>query len=273
MNRKKTKEPAKVYLVGAGPGDPAFMTLRAVEVLGLCDVVLYDRLLDKACLKYAKNATLIPVGKKPGQNGKKQQDRIIRLLIRYSYAGFTVVRLKGGDPLIFGRGGEELLALARSQVPFELVPGVSSFYAAPAMAAIPLSHRGLSDSFGVFTAHSCSETQGAWDRVINWEIAAKMPTAVFLMGLGNLSKIVSNLRKHGRQADTPIALISRASFPDQCTVVGTLANIQARAQGLRTPVTIVVGAVVDLRNEIMPQESIEQEEELEFALRGEERLA
>ena len=263
------------------------MTLRAVEVLELCDVVLYDRLLDKGCLKYAKNAALIPVGKRPGQNGNsRQQEHIIRMLIRYSYAGFTVARLKGGDPLIFGRGGEEMLALARSQVPFELVPGVSSFYAAPGMAGIPLSHRGLSSSFGVFTAHNSHQKeiqdhseQNSLDMAIDWETAAKMPTAVFLMGLGSLSKILSNLRKYGREAETPIALISRASFPDQCTVVGTLANIEARAQGLRAPVTVVVGAVVNLQNEIMPQpqkgtlkqrEQIEQEEELDFALRGEE---
>ena len=261
MDRKNIKKPAKVYLVGAGPGDPAFMTLRAVEILKSCDVVLYDRLLDKRCLQYAKNATLIPVGKKPGQNGKssKQQERIIRLLIRYSYAGFTVVRLKGGDPLIFGRGGEELLALSKSQIPFELVPGVSSFYAAPEMAAIPITHRGLSASFGVFTAHaSCENTENNSELGIDWEIAAKIPTAIFLMGLGKLSTIVGNLRKYGRKAETPIALISRASFPDQRTVVGTLANIETRSQGLRTPVTIVVGAVVKLQNEIIPQELSEQ---------------
>ena len=260
MSETKKNQPAKVYLVGAGPGDPLLMTLRAVEVLEACELVLYDRLLDEACLQYAKQAELISVGKKPGEGTKdKQQEYIISLLIRYSYEGRKVVRLKGGDPFIFGRGGEEALALANSKIPFELVPGLSSFYAAPAMAGIPLTHRNLSNSFGVFTAHSCKgkEEGGGKEEGIDWERAAKLPTAVFLMGFNNLGEILKNLRKEGRKAETPIALISRASFRDQDTVVGTLENIEEkiekRQEGgkrLKSPVSIVVGEVVCLRDKL-----------------------
>ena len=253
MSEKKRKGPAKVYLVGAGPGAPAFMTLRAVELLGLCDVLLYDRLIDKSCLQYAKRARLIPVGKEAGKGSKdKQQEDIIHLLIRYSREGLRTARLKGGDPFIFGRGGEELLALAEAEIPFEVAPGVSSFSAAPGIFGIPLTHRSISNSFSVFTAHSRKQGKEEAESEIDWEIAVRSPTAVFLMGLGNLALIVKNLREHGRKPETPIALLSRAGFPDQDIVLGTLKNIEERerAKDLKGPVTIVVGETLHIHDKI-----------------------
>lgn len=261
MKAAPRKKMGHVFLVGAGPGDPGLLTLRAAELLAEADVVLYDRLVNPEILKHAKNATLVPVGKKPGRPGTLRQDRIHRLLIRYARAGFRTVRLKGGDPFVFGRGGEEQAALAAAGVPCTVTPGVSSFYSAPAAAGIPVTHRGLSTGFAVFTAHEAMHGSSGTP----WEALAQIPTLVFLMGVESLPEIVRRLLAAGRDADTPAAVISRGTLPDQAVVIATLGTIAERARDLRAPATIVVGAVAELG---LAHAQLD-EEELEAALRGE----
>ncbi|MBX7057342.1 MAG: uroporphyrinogen-III C-methyltransferase [Leptospirales bacterium] len=241
----KSSGPA-VSLVGAGPGDPELLTLRALRRLQEADVVLYDRLICIDVLKLAQQATLVPVGKKPGRAGALRQDRICRLLIRYASAGFRVVRLKGGDPFVFGRGGEEALALSAAGIDFEVVPGVSSFYAAPAAAGIPITHRGLAGGFAVFTAQ-----QAEGNAAPPWQAAVQMPTAVFVMGATALSEITRQLILHGRSPETPAALISRATWPDQEVICGSLDTIAALAAEAQSPACLIVGEVVALRAKIL----------------------
>jgi len=269
----------KVYLVGAGPGDPGLLTLRAADLLAAADVVLYDRLVGSEILQRAKpGATLVPVGKKPGRPGALRQDRINRLLVRYARAGFCVVRLKGGDPFVFGRGGEEALALQEAGVAWEIVPGVSSFAAAPALAGIPVTHRGLSAGFGVFTGHEADPVNNGRpvSSGVPWDAAARLPTAVFLMGVGNLPRIAENLIAHGRSPHTPAAVVSRASLPGESAVLATLGTIAKRAQHLSNPAALIVGETAALAEQLdgsIPVHAgagiTEDEEELELALRGE----
>ncbi len=265
--------PKKVHIVGAGPGDPSLLTIKAVQVLQNCDIVLYDRLIDPRILEYAKGATCIDIGKKVGQGQSLQnQESINQQLILYSQNGFKVVRLKGGDPFIFGRGGEEALALAQAQIPFEIVPGISSCYAAPGAVGIPLTHRQVASGFGVYTAHRAGNKKNL---DIDWEIAAKLPTVVFLMGVQNLSEIIAGLVRYGRSLQTPVAIISRATLTEQLLAIGVLENIEekARVEGICSPATIVVGEVVKLHSQIMLvdtwHEDQQYDEELELALRGE----
>ena len=231
----------KVTLVGAGPGDPNLLTIKGVKVLENAEVVLYDRLIDKNILKYSKNALLIPVGKKLGQDCSLIQSKINILLVKYANSGKNVVRLKGGDPFIFGRGGEEILTLTENNIDFEVVPGVSSFYSAPEIANIPITHRGISNSFAVFTAKTLND-------IIDWEIAVKIQTAIFLMGYNKLEIIVNKFLEYGKPKDTPIAIISRATFKNEKIVTGNLNNILSFAKNLESPCTIVIGDVVKIRN-------------------------
>lgn len=237
----------KVYLVGAGPGDPGLLTVRGRELLLGAEVVIYDRLVNPCILEETSTGTCrIFVGKASGHHSLPQEE-INALIIEHARKGRSVVRLKGGDPFVFGRGGEEAAALAQAGIPFEIVPGVSSAVGAPAYAGIPLTHRGLSSSFAVITGHEAFKGSPA----VEWtQLATAVDTLVILMGLTGLPAIVSKLVAAGRPADTPVALIRWGTTDEQETVTGTLADIVQKSAGLKPPVTAVIGAVVLLRDQI-----------------------
>ncbi|MGI9952947.1 uroporphyrinogen-III C-methyltransferase [Moorellaceae bacterium AZ2] len=240
----------KVYLVGAGPGDVGLLTLRGKECLSEADAVVYDRLVNPELLHFTRdNCQKIYVGKAPGRHSLCQEE-ISRLLIELARTGRKVVRLKGGDPFVFGRGGEEALALREAGIPFEVVPGVTAATAVPAYAGIPVTHRGLASTVAFVTGN---EDPAKEESHINWrELALSADTLVFLMGMANLSQIVSQLLLHGRPPDTPIALVRWGSRAEQETLVGTLLNIEARAQqaAFTNPAVIIVGEVVTLRDKL-----------------------
>jgi uroporphyrinogen III methyltransferase/synthase len=229
-----------VHLVGAGPGDPGLLTVRGAEVLGRADVVVHDRLLDPSLLDLAPAAAeRIDVGKSPG--APVPQHEISALLVDLGRAGREVVRLKGGDPFVFGRGGEEAAALLAAGVPFEVVPGVTSAVAVPAYAGIPVTHRGLSTSFTVVTGHS----RHASDRPLDWEALARVGgTLVLLMGVAHRAEIAERLLAAGLPGDTPVACVRWGTRPGQQTVRTTLAGLPSVE--LEPPVTTVVGAVAGL---------------------------
>ena len=238
-------KPGTVYLVGAGPGDPGLLTMRAIELLGSCDVVFHDRLASPAVLARAgRYAMKIDVGKE-GHGVSAVQEAISTSLVRAARAGLRVVRLKGGDPFVFGRGAEEALALAAAGVPFEVVPGVSALAAVPASAGIPLTHRGMATSIGV-VAGACAG-DGRLPEAIGG--AAQADTVVAFMALANLDGLAEGLIDAGRDAGTPAAAIAAGTTDDQRTVISTLAALAAdvRAAGLRAPVLVVVGEVVTLQ--------------------------
>lgn len=236
----------KVYLVGAGPGDPKLLTLRAAELIASADVVATDALVAPEIIaRVPKTAELIYVGKRAGAHSVPQ-DAINRLLIEKARQGKRVVRLKGGDPFVFGRGGEEAEELAAASIEFEVVPGISSAVAGPAYAGIPVTHRAHATSVTLVTGHESDETTG-----VNWEALAKQSgTVVFLMGVANLPTIVRKLREHGAEPARPVAVISKATTAQQRTVTGTLENIEQRASDVATPALIVVGGVVSLHDAI-----------------------
>lgn len=235
-----------VYLIGAGPGDPGLITVRGLELLRSADVVIYDRLIAPELLRQARaDAELIYVGKASSHHTLPQCEINARL-IDHARRGKTVARLKGGDPFIFGRGGEEALALVAAHVPFEIVPGVTSAIAVPAYAGIPVTHREIASSVTFITGHedaNHTETGVDWPR-----LAACKGTLVFLMGVTNLPTIVKELVENGRPLDTPVAMIERGTTTAQRVVVGTLADIHERARGARIkpPAITVVGEVVAL---------------------------
>ena len=237
----------KVFLVGAGPGDPELLTLKGRRLLLSADVVVYDRLVDPRTVALARpDAEMIDVGKVPGDPKNRQQD-INAILVDRAGAGLTVVRLKGGDPFVFGRGGEEALALEQAGLPFEVVPAPSSAIAAPAYAGIPVTHRGLASSVTFVTGNEDPDKD---ESTIDWSAIAKTGgTVVVLMGRDNLHGITNRLIEGGRPSDTPAALVRWGSEPVQRTLVGTLYDIAARADDaeLPPPVVLVVGEVVGLR--------------------------
>jgi len=236
-----------VYLVGAGPGDPRLITVLGLERLRQAEVVVYDRLISEALLAEAPpEAERIFVGKAPGEHSCRQEE-INALLVHHARAGRVVVRLKGGDPFVFGRGGEEALACAEAGIPWEVVPGVSSSVAVPARAGIPITHREVSGGFAVVTGH-CAEG----DRQ-DWGALARVETLVVLMGLSRLPEISAALLFNGRGPDTPVAVIAQGTLPEERTLVGTLGTIagDAARAGLRSPATIVVGEVVRLRERLL----------------------
>lgn len=236
-----------VYLVGAGPGDPGLITLRGIECLKKADTVIYDRLINRSLLSYARHAKLIDVGKQPDCHRFPQPD-INAMLIEKAQAGQTVVRLKGGDPFVFGRGGEEATALAEANLPFEIVPGVTSAIAAPAYAGIPVTYRGVACSVAFATGHRADLVE---DPACDWQHLACGPdTLVFLMGVCNLPHIVEQLIAHGRSPDTPVALVEQGTLSNQKTVTGTLADIVEQASGIRPPAAIIIGEVVRLRESL-----------------------
>ena len=244
------KKNGMVYLVGAGPGDPMLLTLRGKECLQQADVVLYDYLANPLLLAHvAPHAERIYVGRR-GRGRYQDQEAIIRLMIERARAGRIVVRLKGGDPFVFGRGGEEAEAVAAAGLPFEVVPGVTSAVAAPAYAGIPVTHRTLASTVTFVTGHE-DPAKGA--ATLEWpRLAARQGTLVFLMGMKNLPTIVEHLLAEGKPGETPVALIRWGTRSDQRTVVGTLHTIvsQAQAAALEPPTIIVVGEVVRLREQL-----------------------
>lgn len=238
--------PAIVSIVGAGPGDPELITVRGLKRLQQAHVVAYDRLIHPRLLDEASlYAELVNVGKAPGRQPYSQEE-INSLLIGEARRGRRVVRLKGGDPFVFGRGGEECQALAAAGIPFEVVPGVTSAIAAPAYAGIPVTHRQVARSFTVVTGHTAGD--GATN--LDWAALARLDTLIFLMGVGNLSEISHQLLAHGRAPDTPVAVVRCGTTDLQEVVEGTLATIAGVADQIRPPAAIVVGPVVELRREI-----------------------
>jgi uroporphyrin-III C-methyltransferase len=236
-----------VYLVGAGPGDPRLITVLGLDRLRQAEVVIYDRLVSERLLDEAPpTAERIFVGKAPGEHSAKQEE-INELLLRHARMGRTVVRLKGGDPFVFGRGSEEALACAEAGIPWEVVPGISSAVSVPALAGIPVTHRELAGGFAVVTGH-CAEG----DRQ-DWAALARVETLVILMGLSRLPEISASLLFHGRGANTPVAAIAQGSLPGERVVVGTLGTIagDVARSGLRAPATIVVGEVVRMRQRLL----------------------
>lgn len=241
MNR-----PGTVYLVGAGPGDPDLISVKGVKCLQNADVVIYDRLVNGDLLTYAPPwAELIYMGKKPDRR-QGLQDEIHQLMIDRAFQGKTVVRLKGGDPFVFGRGAEECLALVKAGIPFEVVPGISSAIAVPAYAGIPVTHRNVAQSFTVVTGHTCGEDP----RAIDWVRLPIQGTLVILMGVRNLAHITGRLVENSRPADTPAAVIRMGSTRSQEVVVGTLTDIAVKAERIDPPAVIVVGEVVRLHDQI-----------------------
>jgi uroporphyrinogen III methyltransferase/synthase len=236
-------ETGKVFLVGAGPGDPGLLTMRGAEALRLADVVVYDRLVSGEILDLVPEwAERVYAGKAPGQ-AAIEQGSINDLLVRRAREGRQVVRLKGGDPFVFGRGGEEALACARAGVAFEIVPGVTSAVAAPAFAGIPLTHRGIAASVAIVTA------SGSGGRSIELgRVATAADTLVVLMAAGRLAEVCGSLIEAGRPATEPAAIIQWATTSKQRTVTSTLADLPGLAEqaGVKAPATLVVGRVVDL---------------------------
>lgn len=239
-----------VYLVGAGPGDVGLLTLKAVDALKIADVLVYDRLAEEKILSFApKNAEKIYVGKASSNHAMKQED-INALLVQKAKEGKTVVRLKGGDPFVFGRGGEEALELKKENIPFKVIPGITSAIAAAAYAGIPVTHRGIATSFAVVTGH---EDPAKEESSIRWkELATATDTVVFLMGVENLPKITQKLIENGRAKDTPAALIRWGTRAEQKVLVTTVENAAAdvKRTGLKPPAVFVVGNVVNLREKL-----------------------
>ena len=235
----------KVYLVGAGPGDPGLVTVRGLELLRRAEVIVYDRLVNPALLEEVRREAIrVFVGKGAGFH-TLPQGQINDILVTHARRGSLVVRLKGGDPFIFGRGGEEAEALLAAGIPFDVVPGVSSAVAVPAYAGIPLTHRKLSSSFAVITGHEACKAEPS----VDWErLSTAVDTLVVLMGLKNFPLIVGKLLAHGRAPETPVALIRWGTTAEQQTVVGTLADIIDKAAVLQPPVVVVIGEVVALRD-------------------------
>jgi uroporphyrinogen III methyltransferase/synthase len=244
------RKSGKVYLVGAGPGDPKLLTLRGKECLMEADVVLYDYLANPVLLDFCKPDTeRIYVGRR-GRGRYAEQDEVNRIMIERAKAGNVVVRLKGGDPFVFGRGGEEAEAVADAGISFEIIPGVTAALAAPAYAGIPVTHRTLASTVTIVTGH---EDPTKPTPTVDWDrLAVTTGTVVFLMGMKNLPSIVAHLTAAGRPAATPVALIRWGTRPEQKTVVGTLADIveKAEAAALDPPTAIVVGDVVTLRDKL-----------------------
>ena len=238
--------PSPVYLVGAGPGDPELITVRGLNAVRQATVIIYDRLVHPSLVAEAPpQARRIYVGKESGIH-YVPQGQINQLLVNYATQGERVVRLKGGDPFVFGRGGEEAEALAAARLPFEIIPGVSSAIAVPAYAGIPLTHRKVASSFAVVTGH---EEGGKEHTTIDWRrLATAVDTLVILMGTKGLVRITAQLIQHGRAPETPVALIRWGTTSEQVTVVGTLATIAdtAAAVSLEPPIVTVVGDVVRL---------------------------
>jgi len=231
----------RVWLVGAGPGDPGLITVRGLELLRACDAVVYDRLVAPEVVGEAP-VDAIRIGREP-----LEQEEINQVLVRLARRGLDVVRLKGGDPFLFGRGGEEALALVDAGVTFEVVPGVSSLAAVPAAAGIPVMHRGVASQLTIVNGH------GPLDFA---SLAAAPGTLVVFMGLGRLEELAAGLVEHGRAASTPAAVIASGTLPDQRIVVAPLGRIAEAAEDLDPPALVVIGDVVGLAALLTPTAAV-----------------
>lgn len=240
---------SKVYIVGAGPGDVELLTVKALRVIREADVILYDRLINEDILNEARaDAELVFCGKLPGKHAMIQE-HIHAQLVEYALRGKVVVRLKGGDPFVFGRGAEEAEVVAAANIPFEIIPGITSGIAAAAYAGIPVTHRDYGSSFAIVTGHM----KEGKDDSIKWEsLATGIDTVAIYMGVQNLPYIVKQLTIHGRAVDTPVALIHWGTYDKQRTVTGTLENIEriVEEERIANPSIILVGEVVKLREKI-----------------------
>jgi uroporphyrin-III C-methyltransferase len=236
-----------VYLVGAGPGDPELVTLKAIKFLEKADVVIYDRLANEEILKYADGAQLIYVGKKAGAHSKNQ-DEINHILIEQAKKYNVVVRLKGGDPFVFGRGGEEMLALLEKGIQVELVPGVTSAIGVPTIVGLPITYRGVATSFTVVTGH---EDPTKTKKQVNWNFNAD--TMVILMGVGRLEENTREIMKY-KDPETPVCVIEKGTMPDERIIMGTLENITKR--DINPPALIIVGPVVEVFKRIQAQRGL-----------------
>lgn len=240
----------KVYLVGSGPGDPELLTVKAKRLIESAEVILYDQLPGEAILEMLpESAEKIDVGKYAG-NHKLSQWQINELLVKRAKEGKIVVRLKGGDPYLFGRGGEEAQTLAAEGIEVEVVPGITSAIAVPAYAGIPITHRDYASMVTFITGH---EEPGKEETALDWELLAKFEgTLVILMGVSMLERNVKELIKHGKSVDTPVAVIERGTRPDQRTTIGTLADIAGlcKQRKVKAPAITVIGDVVKLHHEL-----------------------
>lgn len=247
----------KVFLVGAGPGDPDLITVKGIKAIKQSNVILYDRLVNKALLEYATEDTkMIYCGKSP-DNHSLTQDEINELLVKLSLEGHTVTRLKGGDPFIFGRGGEEAETLKNYDIQFEVVPGITAGVAAPAYAGIPVTHRDYSSSVAFITG----VMKDSIDEDEYWKHLALGPeTLCIYMGVKKLPEIKRLLVKHGRSSDTPVALIHCGTSNHQLTVTGTLDDIVTKSQHVKNPAMIVIGEVVKLREKMSWFEEVANEQ-------------
>lgn len=237
----------KVYLTGAGPGDVELLTLKAVKAIQNADILIYDRLVNPEILELVKKeCELVYVGKEDKKHTLPQED-INELIYQASLKYESVVRLKGGDPFVFGRGAEEALYLKQRGIKFEIIPGITSAIAVPAYAGIPVTHRGLTTSFRVVTGHENPKKKISQ---IEWETFLNDETIIFLMGYHNIEIISSKLLSLGKRKDYPCAVISKGTTTEQKVVVGTLEDIVEKSKDLPTPVMIVIGEVVNLREQI-----------------------
>ncbi|YAR63900.1 uroporphyrinogen-III C-methyltransferase [Bacillus cytotoxicus] len=254
----------KVYIVGAGPGDPELISIKGVKCIEQADVILYDRLVNKELLSYAKpDADLIYCGKLPNYHTMKQET-IHTFLVKYAKKGKVVTRLKGGDPFVFGRGGEEAEVLAKHGIPFEIVPGITAGIATSAYAGIPVTHREVSASFAVVTGHRKEGTE----EEIKWRnLAEGVDTLAVYMGVSNLPYICEKLLQYGKEAETPVAIIEWGTTSSQRTVVGTLGTIVsiAEIENIQNPSMIVIGEVVRFREKI---HWFEQQTEVAYSVSG-----
>ncbi len=237
----------KLYLLGAGPGDPDLLTLKAARILGNCDVVLYDRLVSPEVLRFARvDAELIYVGKHEGEQ-EQTQNQIFQLILLHTGTGKSVARLKGGDPLIFGRGAEEWIRALEHDIETELVPGISSALAVPALAGIPLTHRQLSRSFAVVTGHCRPETPADWNQY------AGIDTLVILMGVKNCAAIARALIEAGRTPCEPVAFVERGTTSTEAILEATLKEVAEGSIHPQNPAVFVIGRVVTLRRRFISQ--------------------
>ncbi len=232
-----------VYLVGAGPGDPELITLKAIKALKIANVVIYDRLANEDILKHAPNAKLIYVGKKAGEHYKSQEE-INKIIINEAKneSNKTIVRLKGGDPFVFGRGGEEILELIKEEIPFEVIPGVTSAIGAPTTVGLPVTHRGVATSFTVVTGH---EDPTKDKKQVKWDYTAD--TIIVLMGIGKIQENTAEMMKY-RSPETPACVIENGTLPNEKIIFGTLENIAKK--DINTPAILIVGNVIDVFKEI-----------------------
>lgn len=242
---KNCSSRGKLYLIGAGPGDPELLTLKAARVLRECDVILYDRLVGPEVLSFARaDAELIYAGKHPGEQHETQEE-IFRLIRSRALEGKIVGRLKGGDPMVFGRGAEEWAVARECGIAVEVIPGISSAISVPTLAGIPLTFRGVAESFAIVTGH-CREGLNA-----DWRKYAAIDTLAILMGVTNRAAIAQALIESGRPADEPVAFVEHGSLPDERTVESTLGAVARGETAVESPAVFIVGQVVKLRGKLI----------------------